>query len=290
MSEFPITPAYDILLRGTEEMPIGLYQLYIATAEQLCRPHYSMKTRKAVLAKLRKLTNYGYVQYDAVPTKFTRSPYYYALDKLGVRYLEQAGMDVNPHFRNSKEVDKHALFIEHTLDVNDILISAAMLKRFNSNYWLDHFIHERTLKHSPYKASWQGGKFTLIPDAFLDFRVRVPEGLRRVPILLEHDRGTEEQKYFRRRIRAYILWLKNEGFKKMFQTKSITIAFTTSAGISRLGRMREWAWQELQSEAKEIGLTFCFTVLDKPIEPIRLWSNPRWLTPYDNQPVSLLGV
>lgn len=289
-SPFAITPAYDILLRGTPEMPLGLYHLHIATAKQLCRLHYSMGSIKAVKAKLRKLCDQGYVQLDAIPTKFTRSPYYYALDKLGMQYLQQAGMDVNLYFRSSKEVNKHALFIEHTLEVNDILIAAALLKRSNASYWLDSFMHERSLKHNPYKVSWQGGRFALIPDAFLDFRVRVPEGLRRMPILLEHDRGSEEQKYFRRRIRAYLTLLKTETFKKLFQVRSVTVAFTTTAGQSRLGRLREWTRQELQNEPKEVGLMFCFTALEKPLEPQTIWLAPRWYTPYDNQPISLLGV
>jgi hypothetical protein len=207
-----------------------------------------------------------------------------------VQYLAKAGTDINEAFRASKEVDKHFLFMEHTMELNDIIISAALLKKLDFKYWLDNFKHERILKCTPYKAVWQGGHFTLIPDTFLDFRVRVSDGLRRVPIVIEHDRGTEEQKYFRRRIRAYILWLRSEGFKKKFQTKSITIAFTTTAGISRLGRMREWAWQELQGEVREIGLSFCFTVLDKPIDPLKLWLEPRWYTPYDNQLISLLEV
>lgn len=120
--------------------------------------------------------------------------------------------------------------------------------------------------------------------------MKLPEGLRRVPVVVEHDRGTEEQNYFRRRIRAYILLLRAEGFKKMFQAKSITIAFTTSAGLSRLGRMREWTWHELSGESKDIGPTFCFTNLEKPIDPLKLWLEPRWYTPYDNQPISLLEV
>ena len=51
---FVITPAYDILLRGSQEMPIGLYHLHMATAEQLCRLHYAMGSLKAVKAKLRR--------------------------------------------------------------------------------------------------------------------------------------------------------------------------------------------------------------------------------------------
>src|SRR5712692_4635857 len=91
---FAITPAYDILLRGSEEMPIGLYHLHMATAEQLCRLHYSMKSVKAVKAKLRLLADNGYVQIDELPTKRLRSPYHYLLDIKGVAYLKAIGMDV----------------------------------------------------------------------------------------------------------------------------------------------------------------------------------------------------
>jgi len=286
---FAITPAYDVLLRGSDQMPIGLHQLQVATAEQLCRPHYARGSLKAVQAKLRVLEDHGFVRHDAIPTKFTRSPYYYALDKLGVQYLQRAGMDINESFRSEKEVDKHSLFMEHTLELNDIIISAALLKKANSNYWLDSFIHERVLKRSPYKAIWQGGSFSLIPDTFLDFRVRLPDGLRRVPVVVEHDRGTEEQHYFRRRIRAYIVFLQNEGFKKMFQTKSITIAFTTSAGVSRLGRMREWTWQELQASGDNLGVVFYFADLERPIDPQKLWLSPSWYRLEDNKPVAILG-
>src|SRR5579859_3971711 len=93
-SPFAITPPYDILLRGSENVPVGLYHLHMATAEQLCRLHYSMGSIKAVRAKLRTLCDHGYVQFDAMPTKFTRSPYYYVLDKAGYRYLQLAGVDV----------------------------------------------------------------------------------------------------------------------------------------------------------------------------------------------------
>jgi hypothetical protein len=288
-----ITPRYDVLLRGTPDMPIGLAQLHLATAEQLCRLHYSMGSLKGVKAKLRTLVDYHYVQYDAIPTKFTRSPYYYALDRLSIRYLAQAGTDVSETFRAGKEVNKHSLFVEHTLELNDILIAAALLKRSAPNYWLDSFIHERVLKRRPYKATWQGGNFSLIPDAFLDFRVRLPDGSqRRMPILIEHDRGSEEQRYFRRRIRAYSVLLKTEAYKLWFQAKGITIAFTTFAGPERLKRMRDWTRQELAAsgEPKALERRFYFTNLVRPIDPCHLWLEPCWYTPCEeDQPISLLA-
>lgn len=289
---FGITPAYDILLRGMSDMPIGLFHLQMATAEQLCRLHYSPNSVKAVKAKLRKLYFEGYVQYDAIPTKFTRSPYYYTLDRLGVRYLQDVGIDINEAFRVDKEVNRHALFIEHTLEINDIIISAALLERSAPGYWLESFIHERTLKKKPYKTDWQGGSFALIPDGFLTFRSVIADGRqRRLPIILEHDRGTEEQQHFRKRIRAYIVFLHNEGYKDMFGVGGVTIAFTTSVGTNRLLKMQEWTLKELAAtnESLAIGHTFYFTCFDKTIDPYDLWVRSSWFKVDENQPTSLLG-
>jgi Replication-relaxation len=289
-TSFAITPAYDILLRGDENMQVGLTHLHMLTAKQLCRLHYSSGTWKAVRAKLKLLEKYGYVQHDNVPTKCTRSPYYYTLGKLGVQYLKEVGMDINESFRAGKEVDKHALFVQHTLELNDVIISAALLKR-SSNYWLDTFIHERELKRTPYKAHWHGGNFTLIPDAYLYFRVNIGERQLYKAVLLEHDRGSEEQHYFRRRIQAYLVMLKNKGHTERFKVNSVVIAFTTSAGEQRLKKMREWTLKELEEsgDKETLGPAFYFTSLTKPIEPRELWLEPCWYLPYEGQPLALLG-
>ncbi len=72
---FVVTPVYDILLRGTSDMPIGLYHLHVATADQLRRLHYKPGCLKMVKARLLTLSDHGYVQSDAIPTKQGRSPY-----------------------------------------------------------------------------------------------------------------------------------------------------------------------------------------------------------------------
>lgn len=289
---FAITPAYDILLRGSEQMPVGLYQLHLASAEQLTRLHYAKGSLKAVKAKLRLLADHGYVQIDELPTKRLRSPYHYLLDTKGMDYLKEIGMDVQKAFRSSKEVHTSSLFVAHTLELNDIIISAALLKRVSSSHWLESFTHERELKAHPYKAVWQGGTFSLIPDAFLIFRIVVPDGRqRRMPIVIEHDRGSEEQYYFRRRIRAYLMLLKNEGYKELFGVGGITIAFTTSAGVERLKKMREWTAKELETlgEPQSLGSAIYFTVLSKPIEPPTLWLEPCWYTLTGDESVRLFN-
>lgn len=246
---------------------------------------------KAVKAKLRLLADHGYVQIDELPTKRLRSPYHYLLDTKCVDYLKAIGMDVQKAFRGSKEIHTSSLFVAHTLELNDIIISAALLKRVSPTHWLESFVHERELKHRPYKATWQSGRFSLIPDAFLIFRMVVPDGRqRRMPIVIEHDRGSEEQYYFRRRIRAYLVMLKNEGYKNLFGVGGITIAFTTSAGVERLKKMREWTSKELEltGEIQQLGSAFYFTLLQQPIDPRKLWLEPCWVTLQSNQAVSLL--
>jgi hypothetical protein len=297
-----ITSIYDLLLRGSERVPIGLFQLQLATAEQLCRLHYKPGVLKAVKARLKELTDNGFVQADAIPIKHTTgtkvhfSPlYYYTLAQKGMRYLERLGMDVHGSWRASKEVDKHGIFVTHTLELNDILIAAALLNRVDSRYHLDSFLHERVLKRRPIKVAWNdfGTKqhLNLIPDAFVDLRFTAVDGSRRrMPMLLEHDRGTEEQFFFRRKIRAYITLLKSEAYKQLFQVGTITILFTTFVGEQRLKQMRSWTKEELAdtNESTNLGFMFYFASLAPPITPEQVWFTNKWHLPYDGEPINLL--
>jgi Replication-relaxation len=291
-----ITPVYDLLLRGSAATRVGFYHLRMATAAQLCRLHYSPGSITTVKARLKNLADAGYIQVDAIPTKFFRSPYYYCLGQKGMRYLADTGLDMDEAFRADREGNKHSLFIEHTLEVNDVLIAAALLNRVHPNFYLDSFMHERALKRRPYKASWKTNGtsqvFTIIPDAFLDFRLALPNGSqRRMPILLEHDRGTEGKNHFKRRIRAYITLLKTGAYQQFFGVKAITIAFTTFVSPERLAHMREWTRQELaaSNEPKQLGTTFCFTRITQPLATRQLWLEPHWYTPYaEDAPIALL--
>src|SRR6266567_3150762 len=197
---FAITPVYDLLLRGSPDMPIGLYHLHLATTEQLTRLHYKPGMLKTVSKRLKVLVDNGYIQADCIPTKLFKSPYYYAIDTKGIRYLESLGLDTDANFRSNKEQSESYLHLRHALELNDVLIAALRLKYTHPNYYLARYIQERALKRSPYKNNG----ITLIPDGFLDFRIRASSGPERyVGLVLEHDRGTEQQEHFKRRIRAY---------------------------------------------------------------------------------------
>lgn len=294
---FRMRPIYDILLYGTAHMRVGLYQLHIATAEQLTRLHYSPNSIKLVKQRLKVLADHGYIQPDAIPTKRFKSPYYYTLGTAGVRYLEGLGVDTNEAWRASNEVDKHGLFIAHTLELNDVIIAAALLKTADPRYYLESFIHERVLKRRPYKASLQGEHgpqtLTLIPDAYLYFGNT--ENVRQhFSVLLEHDRGTEEQSHFKRKIRAYLAFIHAEAYRQMFDTSRITIAFTTFQGEKRLQQMREWTYQALvaSNEPLEVIDAFRFAAFQQPLFPGTAWLEPQWHYSYryDRPPLPLLAA
>jgi len=279
---FAITPALDLLLRGSQDMPIGLYHLHLATTEQLTRLHYKPGMLKTVSKRLKVLVDNGYIQADCVPTKLFKSPYYYTLDTKGIRYLESIGVDIDQNFRASKEVSESYLHIRHALELNDVLLAALRLKYQHPNYYLARYIQERTLKRSPYKANG----ITLIPDGFLDIRNRTNN--QALPLIIELDRGTEQQEHFKRRIRAYKALYAANGCESMFGVKTALAVFLTFVGLKRIQQMREWTFAELQDSPSLVS-RFLFADLPKPLEPHHLLFEHRWYTLTDGQPIALLG-
>jgi Replication-relaxation len=286
---FRITPVYDLLLRGSSALPVGLYQLHLATAEQLTRLHYKAGTIKTVKARLKVLTDHGYIQADSVPSKRLRAPYYYTMSDKGVRYLADIGLDVADSFRAAREVNKHYLFIDHALELNDLLIAALRLKYSDPRYYLSRFVPERSLKRTPYRATLDGTAYALIPDLLLDFRKR-PVGGEGVPftLLVEHDRGTEEQQHFKRRIRAYKAFLQSGAYKQLFGVgDNVAVAFTTLTGMRRVTQMREWTRQEVGSDG-QLATMFLFGDLPRVPEPRNLLFERRWYILSNAQPIALL--
>ncbi len=264
---FAITPVHDLLLRGSTDMPIGLYHLHLATTEQLTRLHYKAGMLKTVSKRLKVLTDNGIIQADCIPTKLFKSPYYYTLDTKGMRYLADIGMDTDISFRASKEVSESYLHLRHALELNDVLIAALRLKHADPRYYLARYVHERILKRTPYKVSMNGHQVSLIPDGFLDFHVRRPDAPDlSLPLILEHDRGTEQQEHFRRRIRAYSAFLSSGAYKQALGITAVTVAFKP-----------------------QLAGMFIFAELPKPLEPHHLLFERRWYTLTSDQPIALLG-
>jgi len=284
MKSFAMTPVDYRLLRGADDMPLGVYQLHLTTAEQLCKLHYSPKSIKWVQKRLKLLADNGYLNVDAYVMKRRSQkgkvyfiPHsYYILSSKGIRYLEGIGLDIATSMR-ARDKDRDSLFVEHTLEINDLLIAAMLLKRVNPRYYLRGFIHEHDWRRVPLKTH----SVAIIPDAYLDLRVQTADNrTRRLSLLLEHDCGTEEQHRFRRRIQGYVELLKTGAYRERLQTRSVTIAFTTFIGQKRLEQMRDWTREQLLATCEQPSMmsSFVFAAFDKPLDPCHVWLEPSWYT------------
>jgi Replication-relaxation len=290
---FVITPVHALLLRD-------LHTLQRATAEQLTRLNYKMGMMNTVKARLKDLSDNRYVLPLSHPS--IRLPYIYALDRKGLNHLAAQGVDVREYFRPSQEEDsaKNFLFREHMLAISDVLIHALLFEKTEPSYRISSMLHERFFKNHPIKATYTRSERveskTLVPDCYLEFvHTRELGKEDTLPVLVELDRGTEDQKFFRHRIRAYIVFLKSRAFKTLFSIDNITVAFATTSNHNRIRKMQEWTRKELAvtNEPSWLGQLFLFTSLPEnigEIAPRHLFLAPLWYTPSDDEnPVSLLG-
>ncbi len=290
---FVITPVHDLLLRD-------LHILHRATAEQLCRLNYKMGMLTTVKQRLKDLTDNRYVLPLSHPS--IRLPYLYSLDRKGLQYLHAQGIDVREYFRPSQEEDsaKNFLFREHMLAISDLLIHALLFERSEPSYRISSLLHERFFKNHPMKATYTRNNReetkSIVPDAYLAFVYASESGIEEtMPVIWELDRGTEDQKFFRKRIRAYCVFLRSRAFKTVFGIDNITIAFATTKDHHRVTKMREWARLEFASTNEPAWLAnlFLFTSLPENMgtsEPRHLFLAPVWYLPSDDDnPVSLLG-
>jgi hypothetical protein len=75
MPDLLMTPVYEVLLFGGDDVPYGLFDLHIAYAEQLCRlADYAPTSVKYVRKLMKRLEDAGYVQHGLVPTTTHGSP------------------------------------------------------------------------------------------------------------------------------------------------------------------------------------------------------------------------
>jgi len=111
-------------------------------------------------------------------------------------------------------------------------------------------------------------------------------------VYVEVDRGTEDQRFFRKRIRSYVAFIKSKAYQEVANLTPITIAYATTKEYKRVEQMRDWTRKALasSSEPKRLSDLFLFTALPQTIETRKLFLEPVRYTPSDDEnPPSLLG-
>ena len=132
----------------------------------------------------------------------------------------------------------------------------------------------------------------VIPDAWLEFHHTTSKKGSWHPVFLEIDRATEQQKYFKRQIRARALFLVSGGYKKLFGTNKVVIAYATTGNQTRLNTMRTWTQQVLtELNLKKLAPRFRFCSLTPSWEQdeLSVFLSPSWYRALDKHPVPLLA-
>jgi hypothetical protein len=281
-SPYILSLADDAILRA-------IFCHHYLSAQQVCRLLYSRGSLTHVQSKLKRLTDSGHCQrlFLPRPSQHGSAPSVYTLARKGLNYLQNQGLDTTRRYHSVEEREHSYLFLAHTLAVNDFLISAALLCRRVPWIGLASVLHERELKRQPvFVSDSNGGKIGVIPDSWLDLQV---QGSYQSCLALELDRGTVEQKQWRRKVRGLVGWAKGP-YQEQFKTTSLTIAVVATPGEKRLQELVRWTQAELEAIGEKHAADLFRLTGGPPDSPVpeALFLSPCWVRPFDPQPVSLL--
>ena len=264
----------DVLTPVDISLIATVYRYYFVTIEQVTKALYSPGSYSTVKNRLASLEKRGYLLSLYYPTvKKGNSPKIYTIARAGLNILKEQEYDVPTRFHPVEQKEKTYFFLQHTLTVNDVLIACATIEKSYPAIKVVRMVHERRLRLEPEKYPIgifsDDGRlireelFTLIPDAFVEFHIEQETKRFRSCILFEIDRDTTEAKRFKKKIRAYITYLKTGRFTKKYKARSVTIAYPTTGGKARVEQMQEWTRDELSRthEGREFGNTFVFAAL-----------------------------
>jgi Replication-relaxation len=295
----PEKPARITLGEPDTAILIALNRFHYLTAAQTSRllyPNLSDNNRYSS-RRLKRLVDAGYVlRLGNLPTpRFGSAPHVFTLARRGRQYLTQLGLETQNYFRPSEEADKafNRPFMRHTLAAVDVLIAADLLSKDRSVV-CPQLRCERELKRSPLRvdvapapgSTHEGSRnVAVIPDGWFQLAV---QGSPPYSIALELDRGTEEQKFWRRKVASLVVWA-NGPYRTSFETDNVTIAVVTPTHVRR-DQLRTWTARELQNRGWSADSDiFLFTSADPvKISPRSFFFDRHWYLPSEDRPIALL--
>jgi len=210
-------------------------------------------------------------QYTHRPSRTGKAPLCYSLTGKGKKLF-------------SEKEDEKTLGggnIDHTIQVNDVLIAGVRLEKKEQRIRL----FEMRTEHQFKQHTLQLGKSEyLAPDGWQHFRLSPPYGKPGEPlgVAWEIDRASEDMYKIREKIRRYCT-LAGGLHREVFGIDSLSIAFVvTESGVRRLQQLLTWARQELKHMDEEKDL-FLFIAVDdtSAIDPLTFYFQPVWYHPFE---------
>jgi hypothetical protein len=277
----------DRILTPTHERILRAMRVYhLMTVDQVCRLLFAYPSSMSYTREhLQYLADNGYLERIPLLHAHPGNPTnVFTLAKAGINFLAEIGItSVHPGQR-SRRSEKKAykyLFIAHTLAINEVLITVAK----GQDYTVERMLHDQELKRTPDNVvDANGDSQRVVPDAWVDLR----QGKDQVCLSFEIDRGTEEQKVWRDKVRALVAWGYGP-YVERFGTTSVTFAVVSVVGEKRMADLRHWTELELGAIKHQAdGDLFMFTAEDAKTNPDAFLYGPVWQQPFTSRTVALI--
>jgi hypothetical protein len=169
----------------------------------------------------------------------------YCLDQKGAEHLARSQRRPRGELAwRSRDRDREELFLEHTLDTNDVRIAFTLACRWQG-LTLD-WVDEAALRRMDVLERLRGPRgdaVTLLPDAYFTvLRDSTVDGFA-----LEVDRSTVSERRMRARIRAYGEWAASGRYRRKLPAESLRVLFAVTdcaRDARRLEHLKSWAEEE----------------------------------------------
>jgi Replication-relaxation len=302
-----------ILTKRHEEMLQAIHQLRYVTAWDMTRLFYTSTSINHVREMLSLLSGKGdYVdrhylfRFPLPNTRIGGTEKIYTLGARGRAYLHSQGMSVEWHFRPYKVAGMTYQNCLHALTLTRFLVAAQMFCKKSSGWELSKLRTEYELKKeiASEKANQQAvtvavknaagteEEVTVIPDSWLLFHNPNKKKQSWQPVMLEIDRASEQQTFFKRQIRARALFLSGGGYNKLFGTNKGVVAYATTGNETRRKSMATWTYEVLtELNLRKLAPRFYFCSLTPSWEQdeTSLFLAPLWFRALEKHSVPLLA-
>jgi len=278
-----------LALKALDETLLGHVAAYHhVTKYQLARLLQKETSRNYIGERLKYLTEHGLLHSQCLPRTLPsgKSPYVYSLTQKGALYCEQIAYitDVIP---------SSAGYLQHTLELNDVLIASALLEKKEPAITRVEMQHERVLKHHPIFVLGEHGKAEkLIPDAFVRFALSPPFGRvgEQMGLCMELDRNHEDVWQYKAKVQRYCRFADGI-YEATFGLQALTVAVVvTDGGQERVYQLLTWTEQELTRLKKQDYAPYFLyaSVAPGEIDPVWLFCSPLWVQPFCRDTTTLL--
>lgn len=269
-------PPPMVLTERDKAIVLDVHEYGLLSCPQIERLHFQPEKGQAHMTKtsrcrhrLKLLYHHEFLNRIFIPVGPHEGsrPIVYCLDKRGADLVAQElGIDRAQVRWRPKRSRVSSLFLEHTLQVNDVRIAVQLAAR-EQGLELLQWVGEGQLKAmkervpDPRRA---GRSLPVVPDGYFTLKI----GDRKACFFLEVDRATMTNRRFGDKMRAYEIYVRTGRYFERYGTRSLRVLVVTTTH-QRLANLKSTT-----EEATTMSI-FWFTTIDQ-VEPEIILTSDIW--------------